>query len=276
METLLTTQEAAEHAGVGPTAIKRWADLGLLPCVKTAGGHRRFRQHELIQFLKEQSTADLDGPRSEAAAWVDRLLRSESGHETEAELLLIRGRAGSWHRAAPFVGSALGEIGARWERGELSIIQEHIASERLRRALTRISESLAVAPDAPLVLLTMVEGDEHVLGLALVELCLREAGLRSRWAGRNTPITDLLTFIAEDGAEIVAVSASRASSDKRKLDRFARKLGDACAEHRVELLLGGEGAWPEAPTYGTRVRTFDELHGYLAGRRRGWVQRQET
>jgi len=276
MDTLLTTQEAAAHAGVGPTAIKRWADLGLLPCVKTAGGHRRFRQSELVLFLKEQSTNEPDAPRTETAGWVDRLLRSESGHETEAELLLLRGRAGSWHRAAPFVGAVLGEIGARWERGELSIIQEHIATERLRRALTRISESVSVAPDAPLVLLTMVEGDEHVLGLALVELCLREAGLRSRWSGRNTPIADLLTFIEDDGAELVAVSASRASSDKRRLDRFARRLGDACLEHGVDLLLGGEGAWPEAPTYGTRVRTFDELHGYLAGRRQGSVQRRAT
>jgi len=266
MEILLTTREAAAHAGVGPTAIKRWADLGLLPCVKTAGGHRRFRQTELVAFLKEQSGTEPDGAHTDAAAWVDRLLRSESGYEIEAALLLLRGNAGSWHRAASLVGAVLREIGARWERGELSIIEEHMASERLHRALTRISEGLSVSPAAPLALLTMVEGDEHVLGLALAELCVREAGLRSRWSGRNTPIEDVLTFLAEDGAELVAVSASRASKDRRKLDRFARRLGDACKEHGVDLLLGGEGAWPEVPAVGTRVRTFDEFHTYLAGR----------
>lgn len=266
MEILLTTQEAAAHAGVGPTAIKRWADLGLLPCVKTAGGHRRFRQSVLMAFLKEQSTAASEPTTNDADAWIDLLLRSESGHEIEAELLRARGHTGAWHRAAPLVGAVLAELGARWERGQLAVIQEHIASERLRRALTRISETITVSPDAPLVLLTMVEGDDHVLGLALVELCMREAGLRTRWAGRNTPLDDLLAFVGEGHAELVAVSASRASVDKRRLESWARKLGDACAEHKVDLLLGGDGAWPEPPRVGTRLRSFDELHAYLAGR----------
>lgn len=268
MEPLLTTQEAAAHAGVGPTAIKRWADTGALPCVKTAGGHRRFRRSELMTFLKEQSFAASEPETSDAADWIALLLRSESGHEIEAELLRARGQTGAWYRTAPIVGSVLSELGARWERGQLAVIDEHIASERLRRALTRISETITVAPNAPLVLLTMVEGDDHVLGLALVELCLREAGLRTRWVGRNTPLDDLLRFIADGHAELVAVSASRASSDKRRLERWARKLGEACALHRVELLLGGDGAWPSPPPTGTRLRTFEELHAYLAGRQR--------
>lgn len=274
METLLTTQEAAEQAGVGPTAIKRWADLGLLPCVKTAGGHRRFRQSELVSFMKHQSTTVAEPQHDEADAWTDRLLAAESGHETEAELLRVRGQAGSWHRAAPFVGEVLVRLGRRWERGELSVIQEHIASERLRRGLTRISETVATSPDAPLVLLTTVEGDDHVLGLALVELCLREAGLRTRWAGHNTPIDDVISFIGDGSVEMVAVSASSASSDKRALERWARRLGAACAEHSVELVLGGEGPWPEPPRVGTRVRTFDELHAYLAGRQQRTSRRR--
>jgi len=35
----------------------------------------------------------------------------------------------------------------------------------------------------------------------------------------------------------------------------------------VQLLLGGEGAWPASPRYGVRLRSFDELRGFLAGRR---------
>src|SRR4051794_27407689 len=267
METLLTTQEAAERAGVGPTAIKRWADSGLLPCVKTAGGHRRFREHELLAFLTAQTTGEtlVQGEHAELDAWIQLLLDAESGHDVEAELLRLRGRHGAWYRAAPFVGAVLTEIGARWERGELSVIQEHFVSERLQRAITHISEAVPVGPDAPQCLLVVVPGDDHVLGLALVELCLREAGLRTRWAGTNTPVADLEGVIAESRLELLAVSASRASSDKRALERWSRKIAAACEAHGVQLLFGGEGAWPDAPHFGTRLRSFDELHAYLAG-----------
>jgi photoactive yellow protein len=37
--------------GVGTTSIKRWADDGTLPCVKTAGGHRRFLRSEVLRLL---------------------------------------------------------------------------------------------------------------------------------------------------------------------------------------------------------------------------------
>ena len=51
MDDLLSNVEVGRLAGVGPTAVKRWADQGLLPCVRTAGGHRRFRRDEVEKFL---------------------------------------------------------------------------------------------------------------------------------------------------------------------------------------------------------------------------------
>ena len=267
METLLTTQEAAQRAGVGPTAIKRWADAGLLPCVKTAGGHRRFTERDLLAFLSAQASGGelRGGEHGELTAWLELLLEAEAGQEVEAQLLLLRGRHGAWYRVAPFVGAVLVEIGARWERGELSVIQEHFASERLLRAITRLSEAAPVASDAPLALLTVAPDDDHVLGLALVELCMREAGVRTRWSGPNTPVEDIEAFVRNGGAELLAVSASRASTDKRLLERWVRRVGAACEACGVQLLLGGEGPWPETPRYGTRLRTFDELRAFLAG-----------
>jgi excisionase family DNA binding protein len=264
MDRLLTTREAAERAGVGPTAIKRWADSGLLQCVKTAGGLRRFRESVLVAFLNTAHATKAEAP-DERDRFIELLLEADSGQEVEAQLLQLRGRAGAWYRAAPFMGTVLTEIGARWERGELSVIAEHFVSERLLRAITRMSELLPVAPEAPLALLTMAPKDDHVLGLALVELCLREAGLRTCWAGRNTPIEDLEAFIAGSSAQLLAVSASRASSDTRALLRWNTRIAAACEAQAVQLLLGGEGGWPDTLRYGTRLHTFEELHAFLAG-----------
>ena len=57
-EVLLSTRDAAAYLGVGTTSIKRWADDGVLPCVRTVGGHRRFRVSD-IQRLGDPSGADV-------------------------------------------------------------------------------------------------------------------------------------------------------------------------------------------------------------------------
>jgi excisionase family DNA binding protein len=265
MQVLLTTQEAAVRAGVGPTAIKRWADLGVLRCVRTAGGHRRFVESELTAFLAAQASPGADGP-SEVTAWVDKLLATASAHEVEAQLLVLRGRHGAWYRAAAYLGSALAEIGARWAQGELTIIDEHLVSERLLRAIGRIAESLPVGADAPVVLLTTLEGDEHLLGLSLVELCLRECGLQTRWPGRSTPVDEVVGLLERGGADLVAVSASATSGGPRRLRAWLDRVAPVCELNGVDLILGGEGRWPEPTQFGVRLRSFEELHALLIGR----------
>lgn len=41
-ETLMTLQAAAQTLGILPSRLRRWADDGRVPVVRTAGGHRRF------------------------------------------------------------------------------------------------------------------------------------------------------------------------------------------------------------------------------------------
>jgi excisionase family DNA binding protein len=259
---LLTTQEAAARAGVGPTAIKRWADQGLLKCERTAGGHRRIAESALLELLRTQASS------GDATNFVDALRDAESNHLVEGQLLLWRGQEGTWSGAAARIGAVLTEIGARWARGELSIIDEHVMSERLQRALSRIAESIPVPPRAPLAILAAVEGDQHVLGLSIVELCLRESGLRTRWAGHTVPAGELIDAIAKGGVQIAAVSASSASSDEEHLARYARKVGNACAKHGVELWLGGSGAWPQSLRHGVRLTSFEALREHLTERER--------
>jgi excisionase family DNA binding protein len=43
----LTSEEAARVLGVSEASVKRWAERGLLPTEKTAGGHRRFRPEDV-------------------------------------------------------------------------------------------------------------------------------------------------------------------------------------------------------------------------------------
>jgi MerR family transcriptional regulator, light-induced transcriptional regulator len=259
MDDLVSTRDVAEMAGVGPTAVKRWADTGALPCVRTAGGHRRFRRLEVERFLRKYTSgAAVD----EVGRWLEELLREGEPRAVEALLLGRRAALGAWHRVAEEVARALAELGERWRAGQVSIIEEHLASERLGRALARIVESIPVDPAAPRCLLACAEGDEHTLGLALAELCLREACWMTLWAGRRTPDSELERLVGE--VQMVALSASASSTDEAALRRQADRLGRSCRAAGTSLVLGGAGRWPERLAHGTRIETLEELHRVAA------------
>lgn len=47
--------EAAEMLGVGVPMVREWADSGELPCLRTPGGHRRFRRRDVEEFIRART-----------------------------------------------------------------------------------------------------------------------------------------------------------------------------------------------------------------------------
>jgi excisionase family DNA binding protein len=259
-DTWLSTRQAAALLGVGTTSIKRWADEGLLRCEKTIGGHRRFLRASVLELKRATSTPAGESPSPESAeAWVRRLVYEDVKAATEA-IERDHGRLGELWRVCDELGGALRELGRQWESGTLNVVQEHVASAHLIRALHRVGDRIALPRDAPLALLVTAAGDDHTLGLALAELCLRELGWATRWVGRRAPIDQTVVYIAEGAAALVAVSASVYSTDAQSLATQAARVGSACRARGARLVLGGEGLWPDPPPYGARVRSFRELH----------------
>jgi excisionase family DNA binding protein len=64
-EKLLTPAEVAERFAVDPKTVTRWAQHGLLPSIKTPGGHRRYRKSVVDAMAVE--TFERDQPVSPAA-----------------------------------------------------------------------------------------------------------------------------------------------------------------------------------------------------------------
>lgn len=259
---MLTTTEAAAAAAVAPSTIKRWADQGILPFSRTAGGHRRFERFAIERLLREQPVSVSSGD-SVASGWV-RCLVDARRHEIDGRLLEAKARLGAWWRVADELAIALAEMGNQWERGRLTVADEHVASDALARALARVGDALPIRLDGPTCLLACAGEDEHTLGLSLAELCLRELGWTPLWLGRRTPVDEVVRLVSGAEVAMVALSASAILVDELALRAITDEVGAACKERGVALLLGGAGAWPSAPSYGVRATSFAAFHHYLA------------
>src|SRR5512135_2043421 len=74
----LDLSEAAQYLGVHFTTLRRWADAGDVPCIRTPGGRRRFAQSDLertmagmrqpVRALVPLETRALDMARAELKA----------------------------------------------------------------------------------------------------------------------------------------------------------------------------------------------------------------
>ena len=56
----LSVQLAARRLGVSPHTIRRWTASGVLPCIRTAGGHRRIKQEDVDELARHVAGADGD------------------------------------------------------------------------------------------------------------------------------------------------------------------------------------------------------------------------
>jgi excisionase family DNA binding protein len=60
MSDWLELGKAADLLGIHFTTLRRWADAGEVPCIRTPGGHRRFQRADLEAFLAKLQGGDSD------------------------------------------------------------------------------------------------------------------------------------------------------------------------------------------------------------------------
>ncbi len=262
MSDWISTKETARLLGVGPTTLRRWADAGKIVCRRTAGGHRRF----LRASIESLQQTGFEGPAGipELREWAT-FLRNNDVHRVRQRLNTLYAQSENWFTVADFLGSVAVEIGALWAEGEMSVIDEHIATARLYHAISALSCEFDVPRGAPVAFLTTISEEHHALALSLVQVCMRSINIDALIAGTNMPIAELLQHIRTNGlgVSIIALSASRWSSDPVSLARAYGDIATACREQDIDLIVGGEGPWPDIVGYGHRCRSFGEFQEVL-------------
>ena len=248
---LLTSTAVATRLGVTASTVKRWADDGTLPHVRTAGGHRRFLLRDVDDFANP--------PQVEVNNWVEKLTSGTGTYGIRSMLLEERDKKGSYARVMKTVSQVLAAIGQKWSNGDLTIHEEHFASARLIRALAQLSDTYVSYDSGPTRLLTVPELEEHTIGLSMLEICLRELGWEVSWLGVKTPKDSLIKAILSGNYQAVALSASANYKYPELLEGYVTDLETICEQTNTMLWLGGDAPWPKSSPYATRMHDFDSL-----------------
>ena len=131
----------------------------------------------------------------------------------------------------------LRELGDRWAGGEISVAQEHFASNLLRARLLGLARGWdrGVGPRA---VLACAPEERHELALIVFGIALRAQGWRVTYLGADTPVGSIDPAAADD-VVIAATIASRFDAAAEEIAALARS---------VDLSIGGAGASEELAT----------------------------
>lgn len=106
--------------------------------------------------------------------------------------------------ALEIIQPTLTEIGERWAHNELSVGQEHYASNLIRKKLFAVLQSQATpaAPTAQIVA-ACAPAEDHEIGLLVFALLAQRQNWRVAYLGQRTPLTDLANAARAKPAWIV-------------------------------------------------------------------------
>ena len=138
------------------------------------------------------------------------------------------------------IAPALWLVGDLWERGEITVADEHLATEIALRvlALQREAERLAVSRGSQRVMLATPEGELHVVALRMIGNLLREAGYDVLMLGADVPARDLGASAGRYEADVVCMSSTMPGG----MDRIWVSI-DEVQQSRPEagFVVGGRG-----------------------------------
>jgi DNA-binding transcriptional MerR regulator len=121
----------------------------------------------------------------------------------------------------------LQEIGEGWERGEITIAQEHFASNLIRGRLMALGRGWGRGSGRH-ALLAAPPGEQHDLGLVVLALMLRDYGWRVTFLGADAPVSTITDTARRVAPEVVVLAMLKPmeldGSEVKELARGPRVL----------------------------------------------------
>lgn len=153
------------------------------------------------------------------------------------------------------------ELGALWERGELSPGHEHAASEVMRRLIAELLAMLPAAEGASTVVVATISGQRHDIGALFAAAAAALEGWRITFLGADLPADDIGRVAVQTRAAAVALSIT---IERDNVHEEVARLREAVGED-LPLLVGGRHAavLANVPQRVTFVRDIATLRSIL-------------
>ena len=244
VDGLMRIGELSRRTGVSPELLRAWEQrYSLLRPTRSAGGFRLYSVEDEARVRR--TTALLaDGLSAAEAA---RLAATESASERGAgQQSVVAGLAAELKEAldgfdapaghaamdrlfgAVSVEFALTEIlipylhdlGERWAAGEVSVAQEHFASNLIRGRLLGLARDWGAGGSSS-VMLACMPGEDHDLGLVLLGVLVGRRGWRVTFLGADTPLDTLQASARELQPTLVVLATYDAALFHEHADAVA-------------------------------------------------------
>ncbi|MFZ9708026.1 MAG: MerR family transcriptional regulator [Steroidobacteraceae bacterium] len=132
------------------------------------------------------------------------------------------------------------EIGERWHRGEVSIAQEHMVTDIVRRLIISITRGYLRSDSGPCLVLATLSGERHELGILMCGWLAATRRFRTHYLGVDVPPQEIARFALDVEARAVLVSLVMPENEVPALEQL-RALVDAL-KGRCEVWVGGFAA----------------------------------
>jgi methanogenic corrinoid protein MtbC1 len=166
------------------------------------------------------------------------------------------------------IAPAMCEIGVLWEKGALTVADEHLATSLTHRVLAALRPPMKIHADAERsdqagkrAMLATVQGEQHALGLRMAADVLEDAGFQVIYLGADVPTEALLQAVAALSPDLLALSVT--------MPELQPRLEEVTAAMRrqhpgVALVVGGQAASPSLDR-GTLIKDLERIPEALVG-----------
>lgn len=189
---------------------------------------------------------------------LDELLRSGDAsalHDCFHQQLLAHGLRSFIHRV---MAPATARVGDAWSNGELAIHEEHLYTELMKNLVRQSLAEHLYEHGKPSVMLTTVPGEQHGLGLLMIEALLRLGGAKVISFGTEMPFRDIREAASTHKVNVIALSFSASFKQDDALVMLSGLR---------QMIEPGIGIWAGGSAFDSRdftidgVSFLDGLHG---------------
>ena len=276
----VSPKQVARAIGVSESTLKRWCDEGLIPSVRTLGGHRRLLVSTVVRFL-QNSRRELVAPQllglpatcGKSNRVLDRAPdRLRDGLLAADEPLCRQIVFDLWLAgqsialiADHVIAVAFAEIAEKCAAREADLYLEHQAGEIMRRILHELQMRLAPPDPQRLALGATPDGDHNGLPAMIAETVLQDCGWHARLVGMSLPFESLAAAVRDKQVQLFWLSVSSIADTTSYREGFDRLLA-ATADTGTALAVCGlalrDQSLPDRLPGAARCETMQQLANF--------------